>query len=282
MISCITTTYDELELTKRHLDSLISKTPLLSELIVVDSPHAYWDILPAEGNIQTRKWLEKFVEQKSIYKLVKLDKPWWHGVVANRGIRACNPKNKYIIYINNDVFLTSNWLEPLIDAMEKDESIGWISPMIYNEEAVSCMGCNFTDEPWIIFDPNKVNEPIPVTYTMGCLMVMRREAVFDVGLYDEKQIDILPEVDFALSLWKKEWKVMIHPKSKVLHLGRYTKKRHRTWEPTISWKEIVEYHGFEWLGENYFWTKHSKEEIKELTQKLISIQSKIGCRWEKK
>jgi len=50
-----------------------------------------------------------------------------YGIALNQGIKLSH--GKYIIPMNNDVFVNNGWLEPLIEALEKDDTIGVIRPI---------------------------------------------------------------------------------------------------------------------------------------------------------
>jgi len=281
-ISVVTLTYNELNLTKKHLKSLITNTPLMTQLIVVDAPHAPWDSTP-DTNIITRNWLKQvlpikihYKKKKINYKLVLLCKPWWWTPALNRGLEACDKDSKYIVFLNNDVFFRSGWLEPIIEAMEQDNKIGWMSPIQCDEKWIPRnMGHNSHGE-WIVFNPEQIDVPIPVVFTGDAVMVFRRETLNNVG-WNENQCEYF-EYTMGIELWKRGWKVMVHPKSAVIHLVRFTKKRHETWEPKQwTWKQIFEWHGIEYVdGEECFWSKHSKEEVKLIKQHIISEQRKLG------
>jgi len=277
-ISSITLTYNELELTKKHLQSLIDNTPLITELIIVDAPHAPYDPTP-DSNEETRRWLNRFVMGKLNYKLVELDKPWWWEPALNRGIEICEENAKYIVMLNNDVFFRAGWLEPIIKLMEKDKKIGWMSPYQCDTGFFPHdMGRNSYGER-IFFEPETMNPniPIPVVFANGACMVFRKKALYDVGLWDEKQNEYC-EFNMGITMWKKGWKVMVHPKSAVIHLGRFTKKKHETWEPKRwTWKQIFEWHNVEYMdGEKYFWSKHTEEEVERIKNKVLSEQRKLN------
>lgn len=52
-----------------------------------------------------------------------------YGPAINQGIKLAAPTSKYIIPMNNDVFVNAGWLEPLLEELEKDPTIGVIRPV---------------------------------------------------------------------------------------------------------------------------------------------------------
>ena len=61
--------------------------------------------------------------------LIKNEKNLGFAAANNIGIRRA--KGKYILLINNDVIVTRDFLEPLVQKLELDEQVGIVSPKIY-------------------------------------------------------------------------------------------------------------------------------------------------------
>lgn len=274
-------TLNELELTKNHLKSLIENTPLMDKLVIVDAP-------PPNKDFSCRRWLREFVKKKGKPEkiLIELKKRWWLNYASNRGIERLLDCD-YIITSNNDNFFRPNWLEPLIEIMEKDKSIGWMSPLTCNKDwKIISMGRNDLGSHgellWFPLDDSDVL--VPVLSTEGSVNVYRKKALEDIknnyGYYDERILRMI-EQDLGIRFWEKGWKVMMSPKSAMIHLVSYSIKKHRTTHLEPQRAKLLEKCRKGWskyLSTDFFYSQHNKYETLKLKEKLRSIQKSLGCK----
>jgi len=76
--------------------------------------------------------------------------------------------------------------------------------------------------------PNKArdyNAPIAVDSVIGACMMVRKEAIEEVGFLDEDYFIFLEETDWCFRMHKKGWKVYHVPDSRVFHLSGHSKKK---------------------------------------------------------
>lgn len=69
--------------------------------------------------------------------------------------------------------------------------------------------------------------PFPVGHPLGACMMVRREALKDVGLLDEGFFMYCEEVDWCLRAWKKGWQVYHVPSAVVVHHGGRSARQFR-------------------------------------------------------
>ncbi len=78
-------------------------------------------------------------------------------------------------------------------------------------------------------------KPIEVDWVSGACMVLRREAINDVGLMDPRFFLYWEDADWCRRMWENGWKVVYYPKPAIIHsVGGSSSKR-----PVRS---IVEFH----------------------------------------
>ncbi len=271
-------TMNELELTKRHIKSWLDNTPWLDKLVIVDAP-------PPNGDTSTREWLREFVKTEGGPEkvLVELDKLWWIDYSTNRGIEQLLDCD-YIATANNDNFFSPNWLEPLVKTMENDKSIGWMSPLTCDKDwNVISMGRNDFDE--LLYFPLDDSELlVPVTSTEGSVNVYRTKALEDIknegGWYDERVLRRV-EMHMGMRFWEKGWKVMMSPKSAIIHLVSYSIKKHKTDRVAKDFAKVIEdcRDGWSKYAGPEYWNKiHPTRQVLKFKNKIRNMQKKVNCK----
>jgi len=113
LVSIIILTYNQLEYTKITLDSIRKNTRCTNEIIVVDNASS-------DGTVEYLK------TQKDIH-VVFNDENLGFPAGCNQGMEIA--KGDYVLLLNNDVVVSSNWLEGLVECAESDPRIGIVGPM---------------------------------------------------------------------------------------------------------------------------------------------------------
>ncbi|MBK8628623.1 MAG: glycosyltransferase family 2 protein [Saprospiraceae bacterium] len=65
-------------------------------------------------------------------KIIELSKNYGFAEGYNKGL--LNIQSEYVVIINSDVLVTESWLDPIIDTMERDKSLGIVQPVIKSLE----------------------------------------------------------------------------------------------------------------------------------------------------
>ena len=126
--------YNQVEYTKKCIDSMIKHGVDLSRVVVVDN----------NSSDGTRDYLDSLPLGEKIYNKTNLG----CGVAWNQGALALQAE--WTIVMNNDILVSENWIENLIHAAEKN-NVKMISPAMIEgeldydfEEFVSKTGVNMT------------------------------------------------------------------------------------------------------------------------------------------
>jgi GT2 family glycosyltransferase len=149
-------------------------------------------------------------------------------------------RGKYYILLNNDVVVDKNWLEPLVAAAEKDETIGALQPKIkslidegYFEYAGASGG--FMDKygyPFLrgrIFytiekDEGQYDNESPLFWTSGAAMFLRASALEKSGNLDEDFVHHMEEIDLCWRLLLTGYNLRVIPSSLIYHYAGATIK----------------------------------------------------------
>ena len=104
--------------------------------------------------------------------------------------------------------------------------------------------------------------PMEVDWVSGACILLRRQALNDVGYLDERFFIYWEDTDWCRRMWQKGWKVVYFPQTTVLHhLGGSTRKK-----PIRS---IFEFHKSVYR----LFTKYNKPSLRFLNPLVIGALS---------
>ena len=155
-------------------------------------------------------------------------------------------KSDYYILLNSDIEVTPDWIQPVIDMMEKDLSIAACQPKIrsYFErtkfEYAGAAG-GFIDKYGYPFcrgrlfqsieeDLGQYDDAIEIFWATGACMFVRADLFHQAGGLDEDFFAHMEEIDLCWRLKNLGYKIMYCPQSVVYHIGGGTL-------PKISWRK---------------------------------------------
>lgn len=160
-------------------------------------------------------------------KIIELKKNVGYAKANNIGVQHAH--GKYILILNNDTTVTVGFLEPMIDAMEKDPSIGVIQPQIrsmIHRNLLDSMGSYLTSTGFLYYTGYMKKHSlaqyrkIQQVYSIkGACFLMRKEDFVTLGGFDEDFFCYVEETDLCHRVWLFGKKVIYFPKSVIYHYG---------------------------------------------------------------
>lgn len=141
----------------------------------------------------------------------------------------------YYVLLNQDIEVTPDWLEPVIQLMEADDSIAACQPKIrsfhdkqYFEYAGASGG--FIDHYGYPFcrgrifghlekDGGQYDEPLEIFWATGAALFIRSPLYHSIGGLDESFFAHMEEIDLCWRLKNSGYKIMVCPSSTVFHVG---------------------------------------------------------------
>ena len=146
-------------------------------------------------------------------------------------LKNCNhaaefANGKYILFLNNDTQVQENWLEPLVNLLEEDESIGMTgSKLIYaNGKLQEAGGIIWQDaSAWNYGNGKNPTDPEfnyvkEVDYISGASIIIRASLWKEIGGFDERYVPAYCEdSDLAFEVRKHGYRVVYQPLSVVVH-----------------------------------------------------------------
>lgn len=172
-------------------------------------------------------------EVKEIFpraKLVDLKENTGFAKGNNIGYKSC--RGKYVLFLNDDTVAKPDFLEILVEIAEKSEKLAVLQPKtIFTNGALQAGADYFTPTGFLYHygygtDPDNpiYNSPLYMYSANGNCMLVRREVIEKIGLFDEDFYAYFEETDFCNRVWLAGYKVGYFPKSVVFHKGGETSK----------------------------------------------------------
>ncbi len=166
-------------------------------------------------------------------KVIKNDTNY--GFAEGYNIATKNIKSDYLILLNSDVEVTANWIQPVIEMMEKDHSIAAAQPKIIsylNKEYFEYAGASggFIDRFGYPFcrgrifdvvekDNNQYNSEIEIFWASGAAFFIRNKLFVEAGGFDKDFFAHMEEIDLCWRLKNMGYKIKASAASTVYHLG---------------------------------------------------------------
>ncbi|MCJ7615625.1 MAG: glycosyltransferase family 2 protein, partial [Desulfobacterales bacterium] len=210
LVTVIVVTLNNLNLLRNCLESLYAQDYRQLEIIVVDNA--------SDEDVQGMLAAE-FPEVRT----VRLDKNYGFAGGNNRGIETA--QGKYIALINNDVVAAPQWISFLVATAESDADIGAVASIVIDGnqpevldscgvgialDGMSRQAMRGTPVP-------QLTQPKEVLLFSGCACLLRREALKEVGLFDEDFFAYCEDTDLGLRLRRAGWNIVAAPGAYVHH-----------------------------------------------------------------
>jgi len=147
---------------------------------------------------------------------------------CNAGIRYALERNvEYILLLNNDTYVASDFIREMLSRMEGDAQIAVVCPKIYFADHPNVLwyaGGDFslwTGTPrhrgWKRIDQGQFDGNQVIAQATGCAMLVRSDALRDVGLLDEQFWAYAEDLDWSLRFLEQGYRIALAPRAHVWH-----------------------------------------------------------------
>ncbi|MDH5405201.1 MAG: glycosyltransferase family 2 protein [Candidatus Aminicenantes bacterium] len=153
----------------------------------------------------------------------------------NQALQRC--RGEFVLFLNPDTMLLSGSVDALVETMQKGNKVGILGCRLLNEDGTLQLSwgrmVNLANEFWQRFisrryekgnrlitrhlqrKSRQLHHPHWVT---GACMLARREALEEVGDFDQNFFMFLEDVDLCHRIRKKGWEILYTPSAEVIHL----------------------------------------------------------------
>ena len=213
LVSLITVNYNQSQVTCEFLDSIKKISYPNIEIFVVDnaSPNDNPDIIK---------------EKYSYIHYIKTEKNL--GFAGGNNVAIPPAKGKYVLFINNDTEVEPGFLEPMVELLESDSTIGMVSPKIhYFHTPNTFQFAGFTPINPITIrnfaigfgetDHGQYDMTCETGSIFGAAMLVPYKVIQEVGTMTEVFFLYYEEHDWAEHIKKAGYKIYYQGKSLVLH-----------------------------------------------------------------
>ena len=178
----------------------------------------------------------------------------------SRGVNKCIKQGTapYVLLLNPDTIIKDGFFESILQYIENNPDTGIVGPKVLNTDGSLQGSARAFPKPWMAvfgrnslltkwFPNNRISRksilstgsdgitPMFADWVSGACMLTRRNAIDEVGLFDEQFFMYWDDVDLCKRMWDNGWKVAYFPKASIVHhVGGSSKK-----QPLRS---IIEFH----------------------------------------
>ncbi len=230
-LSIIIVNYQTYELTKQTIDSIINKDhPFQYEIYMVDnaSPDDSLERLQKDFAPEQETGLIKFMANNR-------NSGFAHA--NNLALKESNAK--YVLLLNSDTVILNRALAKCINHMEEDSSIGALGCKVVLPDGSLDKACRRSFPTFSVsfyrmvglsrlFPKSKrfgrynltfldENQTYEVDCLVGAFMLVRSEAIQEVGLLDEQFFMYGEDIDWCYRIKSGGWKVVYYSDAEIVH-----------------------------------------------------------------
>jgi len=184
-----------------------------------------YDIIVIDNNSKEEIEKDFLIKYKKIATIIKNKKNLGLAEGTNIGIReALRRKSKYILVMNNDMVVEKDFLNPLVNAMEKNPLVAVSGPKIYYmnpKNMIWCAGCryHFSDFKPMHQKEIDMGQADKEKYVDGidCVLMIKSDVLKKEGLFYSELFLNQELTEWSLRVQNKGYKSLYVPKSKVWH-----------------------------------------------------------------
>ncbi len=217
LVSVVIPTYNRAEMLRLCVESVLSNSYKLIEVIIVDdaSPDKTQSLIKDAFGAYLNVILLR--NEKNMHQ------------AYGRNVGATRATGEYILFLDDDNVIDHDMIKTLVACLELHPKLGMAAPLAIHAqtEKIWTLGSGFnfmTSMPVNLHEGKSLdevtidNDIYPTSYSPNAFMV-RREAYEAVGGFDPFYGVMFEESDFGLKLIKKGFQCAICPKARTIHHG---------------------------------------------------------------
>jgi len=211
-----------------------------------------------------------------------------YAKAVNQGIKLS--RGRYILVLNADVIVKGNAIASLVTYMNNHPKVGIAGPkLLYPDGRLQWSCRTFYNFKIILlrrtflsrlFPKNKIvsdhmmytidhNNELEVDWLLGASLMVRKTAIDQVGLMDERYFLYFEDVDWCNKMKKAGWGVSYVPESEIIHYHRQGSRSEGTFSKDLFVHLLSSMHYFDKWNRNFNKLKHFLSFISTLIYIMI-------------
>lgn len=166
-------------------------------------------------------------------RFVALDRNYGFAGANNAAMREAQASGyEYVLLLNNDTFAAPTFLAEMLAIAEADPKIAAVCPKIYfakDPHRLWYAGGDFNlwtsvvkHRGWKQLDTRQFDAGPDLTQATGCAMLVRVEAMREVGLLDDRFWSYAEDLDWSVRFLKQGYRIAFASKAHLWHLDGAT------------------------------------------------------------
>lgn len=201
------------------------------------------------------------------------------GFSTNNNMVLRRGQGRYLMLLNDDTLILDGALDRIVEFMDSHPQAGAVGTFLINPDGSFQPGFARFPHPfvealyaatnWSYRSARQVAGPFEVDSVCGAAMVVRREAIEQVGLLDTAFDPIYSEeVDWCYRIKQAGWQIYALPGARIIHYGGQTMNRvmPRKYELLLSHKML-------------FFRKHRGERAASLYRAILGLSTAVKLAW---
>ena len=210
-------------------DCVRSALQQAQQVIVIDNASS-------DGSLE---WLAKTLSSEKDVVLIHAGRNLGFAAACNLGIPAATGEN--LLFLNPDCILKDGVVETLGRTLEENARVGMAGPLLLNPDGTEqAGGRRAVPTPWrsfvrafgfsklrqryprlfsdfLLCEQPLPREPLEVEAISGSCMLVRRDAIRDVGILDESYFMHCEDLDWCMRFRQGGWKILFVPDASAVH-----------------------------------------------------------------
>jgi GT2 family glycosyltransferase len=152
----------------------------------------------------------------------------------NQGIRAS--RGRHVLLLNSDTLVRPGALAALVGFLEQHSDVGIVGPELLNRDGSVQLSWAAFPTLWSELSGKNIRarrrrpardgrEAYSVDWIGGACLLIRRAAIEQIGLLDERFFMYSEETDWCFRAWEQGWQVCYYTAARVVHFGGQSSRR---------------------------------------------------------
>ncbi len=197
--------------------------PCLESILAINYPQYEVIVIDNDSHDKSLDFIKKTFGENSRIKCVNNPQNNY-SLGLNIGLNSS--KGKYVVFLNNDVTLHPECIKEVINVLERHKEIALAQFKLINffrRDKIDCVGettdiyGNAVELGHGEEDKNQYGKVMEILCAAGSACILRKNITSEIGFYDPEFVIGYEDLDLALRVWLRGYKVVSIPGAIIYH-----------------------------------------------------------------